>query len=319
MDTPYAAHGLRLASSFELPGMQEAGDRAMGLPRLSLALQEPAELNRTWRASVGPPLWRGRQGDGYDLVIEQGVSGDLLFTYGDHARFRLAPDMERLDCAPNRPGPDWQRILLGKVVPSVSVMRGYEALHSAVIDYPDGVVAIMGPSGSGKSTLAAEMLSRGCSLFADDQLTLDQPDGTVRAHCGTPHMNLAEELPGELDAEALGTTLSRIAGERWLVANSTTPSLFRPVRLLCLLERGAGLNLEAHSLPLNPLLLAPYMLGLSIDAERQRSRFCLYADLMESATLVRVTAGLEHRPEQLADSIGQVLQSTREMTTENIS
>jgi hypothetical protein len=317
MDTPYAAHGLRLASSFELPGMRKAGGGAAGLPRLSLALQKPAELDRTWSGSVGQPRWRGRQGDGCDLVIEYGVGGDLLFTYGDRARFRLGAEMERLDCAPDRPGLEWQRILFGKVLPSISVMRGYEALHAAVIDFPDGVVAIMGPSASGKSTLAAEMLSRGCPLFADDQLTLDQPDDTVRAHSGTPHMNLAEELPGELDVEALGTTLSIIAGERWLVANRTTSSLFRPVRLLCVLERRAGLGLEAHTLPPNPLLLAPYMLGLSIEAERERSRFCLYADLMESATLVRVTAGLGHPPEQLADSIEQILQSTCELSLDN--
>ena len=43
------------------------------------------------------------------------------------------------------------------------------------------------------------------------------------------------------------------------------------------------------------------MLGLSSDPERHRSRFRLYADLTESATLVRLTASLEHRPEELAD------------------
>jgi hypothetical protein len=43
------------------------------------------------------------------------------------------------------------------------------------------------------------------------------------------------------------------------------------------------------------------MLGLSTDAGRLRSRFHLFADLLESATLVRLTAGPEHRPEQLAD------------------
>jgi HPr Serine kinase C-terminal domain len=318
MHAHYAAYGLRLASSFRLPGMEDRADDVGVLPSLTLVLREPAELNRMWSGSVGPPQWRGRQGDGCDLVIEQGASGDLLFTYGNYARFRLRADQEQLDCAPNRSGLEWQRVLIGKVLPSVSVMRGYEALHAAVIDFPDGVVAIMGPSGTGKSTLAAEMLSRGHSLFADDQLTLDQAHGVVRAHAGTPHMNLAPELPGNLDAEAIGTTLSIIAGERWLTANATTRVPFRPVRLVCLLERGPRLALEARTLPPNPLLLAPYMLGLSVGAERQRSRFDLYADLMESATLVELTAGPQDRPEQLADSIEQVLRSSHELSAGKI-
>jgi hypothetical protein len=91
------------------------------------------------------------------------------------------------------------------------------------------------------------------------------------------------------------------------------------VRMLCLLERGPSLPLQTHTLPSNPLLLAPYMLGLSSDAQRQRSRFCLYADLMESATLVRLTAGFEHRPEQLADLVEQALARRPELIAGGIA
>jgi hypothetical protein len=311
----HVAYGLDLCCSFPLPGMRAAaGDE---LPRLVLELLAPAELQDAWSGSDQPPEWRGRLGDGLDLAIERGGAGDLRFSYGarapsadDLARFRLHPGMRRLDCAPTRPGLDWQRALIGKVLPAISVMRGYEALHAAAVDAPAGVVAIMAPSGAGKSTLAVELLRRGWPLFADDQLTLDHVEGAVRAHPGTPHMNLAESLPDAIDrAESLpdavdprtlGVTLGILAGERWLAAHKAEQRP-RPVRILCQLERGPGLRLETHTLPANPLPLAPYMLGLSTDAERQRRRFDLYADLMESATLVRLTAGLEHRPEQLAD------------------
>ena len=173
----------------------------------------------------------------------------------------------------------------------ISVMRGYEALHAAAVDSPEGVVAIMAPSGVGKSTLAIELLRRGWPLFADDVLILEQTQGAVRAHPGTPHMNLAESLPGAIDPQTLGSTLGVLAGERWLAAHTTTTDP-RPVRMLCLLERGPSLSLEAHALPANPLPLAPYMLGLSTDAERQRNRFGLYADLMESAD----ARALDRRP-----------------------
>ena len=314
MEMLCAAYGLRLCCSFPLPGMRAATHAIDDLPPLTLALCDPAELERMWSGASGAPEWRGRQGDGRDLTIERGSAGDLLFAYGELARFRLDPDMRRLDCAPSDASSlDWQRVLIGKVVPSISVMLGYEALHAAAVDSPDGVVAIMAPSGSGKSTLALELLRRGWPLFADDVLTLSEAGGAISAHPGTPHMNLDQSLPETIDPQTLGDTLGILAGERWLTVTSTT-SETRPVRMLCLLERRLDLALEVHALPASPRLLAPYMLGLSSDPERQRSRFCLYADLMASATLVRLTAGLEHRPGQLADLVERSLAHQPELT-----
>ena len=308
----YAAYGLHLASSFALPGTP-AAPADDGLPELVLTLREPAELERAWSGAAGPPQWRGRLGDGLDLVLERGTAGDLLFSYGNRARFRLYADMCRLDCAPANPGLDWQRALIGKVLPAISVMRGYEALHAAAVDSPEGVVAIMAPSGSGKSTLAIELLGRGWPLFADDVLILEDADGSVRAHPGTPHMNVAEHPSNSFDPQTLGDTLGILAGERWLAATNTTCST-RPVRMLCMLERGPGLATETHVLGTNPLTLAPYMLGLSEDAERQRGRFGLYADLIESTPLVRVSADAGLEPRQLADLIEDALEHRPALT-----
>jgi hypothetical protein len=305
MEIFYAAYGLRLVSSFALPGMPPASGESCS-PSLALGLVTATDLERAWSGASGPPEWRGRQGDGRDLVIERGSAGDLLFTYGELARFRLHPQMRRLDCAPLDSGLDWQRVLIGKVIPSISVMLGYEGLHAAAVDSPDGVVAIMAQSGSGKSTLALELLSRGWSLFADDVLTLSEAGGAVRAHPGTPHMNLAEHLPDAIHPQTLGETLGILAGERWMAAGNAT-SETRPVRMLCLLERRPAQTLGIDTLPPNPLLLAPYMLGLASNPERRRSRFCLYADLIASATLVRLGAGLEHPPGRLADLLEQSL------------
>lgn len=303
----YVAYGLRLSCSFPLPGMESVG-RACGegLPMLTIAEEQPSDLQSAWSGTDAPPEWCGRLGDGRDLTIERGRAGDLLFTYGELAYFRLHEDMRHLDCAPRGQSLDWQRALIGKVLSSISVMLGYEALHAAVVDTPRGIVAIMAPSGTGKSTLAIELLRRGLPLFADDVLMLDQTNNAVRAHPGTPHMNLAENTLIGVQAEALGTTLGSLEGERWLSVRATSQQP-RPVRMLCLLARGPGLALAAETLPGNPLLLAPYMLGLSTDVERQRRRFDLYANLIESATLVRLTGGLEHPPEQLADLIEQAL------------
>lgn len=311
MEAIYAAYGLQLVSSFPLAGMRPARATA-GCPSLALSLQAPADLAGEWSGACEPPEWRGRQGDGRELVIEHGEAGDLLFSYGDLARFRLDPTMRRLGCAPVGGGLDWLRVLIGKVIPSISVMRGYEALHAAAVDSPEGVVAIMAPSGSGKSTLALELLRRGWPLFADDVLALSNVEGSVSAHPGTPHMNVDQDNLESADCEALGETLGVLGGERWLAARSTTVQT-RPMRMLCLLDRRPGLRLEIEPLEPAPLQLAPYMLGLSSDPVRRRSRFDLYADLMASATLVRMTAGCAHRPRQLADLLVQAVVHESEM------
>ncbi len=323
MTTTYVAFGLELRASFPLPGM-EPGE-AETLPSLELKLTTPQELHSAWSGCDRAPEWRGRLGDGLDLAIERGVAGDLRFSYGelapseeDRARFLLDPDMRRLRCAPTRAGLDWQRALVTKVLSTISVMRGYEALHAAAVDSPEGVVAIMAPSGTGKSTLAVELLRRDWPLVSDDVLVLERTERAVRAHPGTPHMNLAESIPGGTDPRTLGSTLGMLAGERWLATHATATDP-RPVRMLCLLERRSGLSLESHTLPTNPLPLMPYVLGLSTNAERQRDRFGLYADLTMSATLVRLTAGLEHRPEQLADLLEQALASRSELIAGGIA
>jgi hypothetical protein len=299
MRTRYVAHGLVLHSSFRLPGMNP--DSREGLPALTLELTTVDELESTWSGASGPPAWQGLLGDGRELTIERGMAGEIVFTYADQARFRLDARGQRLECAPRRAALDWQRALLGKVIPSISVMRGYEALHAGVVDSPDGVVAIAGPSGSGKSTLAVELMYRGWPLFADDELTLGRGADAVRAHHGTPHMTVALDVPQSGSCK-LGTLLGVLAGERWLSASNTT-NRTRPVRMICLLERRDGLTLGASMLPANPLLLAPYMLGLSTSVKRQRSRFCLYSDLVEVAKLVRLTGDSQSTPGQLADVV----------------
>ncbi len=304
MPISYQAYGLHLRCNFPLPGM--TAHPAEGLPTLELDLLTPSELLSLWSGAPGGPTWTGRLGDDQPLTIEHGVGGDVLFTYGERARYRLDAKTSRLACAPSFASPDWQRALIGKVLPTVGVILGYETLHAGVVDTCEGLVAIAGPSGAGKSTLIVELLRRGWPLFADDALTLSEQGGTVLGHPGTPHMNLDLELPGDIDPREIGTTLHVLAGERWLIAHASI-SRTRPVRMICLLERHPGLALQSQVLPSNPLPLAPYMLGLASDSERERRRFCLYADLMESATLVHLTAGAEHSPAQIADALARIL------------
>jgi hypothetical protein len=306
MQTTYVAYGLQLHCSFELPGMSARSEAT--LPAVSIERVSPPELDGTWSGSIGAAEWRGVLGDGCPLTIERGVGGDLLFTYADRARFHLDAARLTLRCAPAEEGLNWQQVLLGRILPNVGLERGYEALHASAVESPEGVVAVLAPSGMGKTTLATELMRRGWPLFADDVLVLSADTGGLRAYPGAPLMNIAPHDTGDEAQDALGRTLAVLAGERWMVAENVSESEC-PVRMVCLFERAPGLTLEARSLLPNPLPLSPYMLGLPGDSERERSRFSLFADLVDCAELVKVTCSTEDSPAELADLLASMLHS----------
>jgi hypothetical protein len=305
VQTAYTAFGLALESSFELPGMAPAG--ADGLPSVALDLETPGEMQAAWSGGITASPWRGRLGDGEEFTIEWGTHGDLLFTYGERACFRLAAGRDHLGCAPKDVSSlDWQRVLLTRVLPNVSQAHGREALHASVVETPLGVVAVAAPSGMGKSTLASELVQRGWPLFADDVLTLSPGAEAVVAHPGSPHMNLASESVGAARPEELGTVLGTLAGERWTAVHGASREA-RRVAAVVLLERAPGLSLEAEVLSASPLVLAPYMLGLPGGFGHKATRFALYSDLAESAVLLRLTADPEDPPSVLAETLERAL------------
>jgi hypothetical protein len=313
MERSYVAYGLRVRSVFALAGMTP-GDGPGTLPELTLTLVTPAQMRSSWDGRRARLLWRGRLGDGRELAVEGGPLGDLLFSYGRRARFRLGPDRRLLQCAPARTGLDWQRVLLGKVLGNVSMLRGREALHASAVESPHGVVAILGPSGAGKSTLALELMRRGWPLFADDVLAMSARAKRVTAHPATPHLTVSErEATGvghvkEANIRRLGSTLARFGDELWLSARMASRAP-RRVSVLCLLDRAGSGRPEAQALPGNPLLLAPYMLGFRGDDERARRRFELYGELAASATTLRLSAHPGAPPAALAELLEEALPS----------
>jgi len=298
----HVAYGLSLNSSFPLPGM--APVEVDGPASLCLALEAPADLEAAWSGPIGPTPWRGQLGDGQVLTIERGVEGDLRFVYGDRAFFRLNPAGDRLGCAPrDATGLDWQRVLLNRILPNVSIAHGNEALHACAVETELGVVAVAAPSGTGKSSLARELMRKGWPLFADDTLILSRGAEAVEAQAAPAQMNIAA---GDGDAEELGETLAELAGEHWLAVHRAS-SGSRGVAAVVVLERGPNLALGAEPLSGTLLALAPYMLGLPDDEGRDASRFALYSDRAESARLIRLTGGPADRPPALAGALERVL------------
>ncbi|HEV2857162.1 MAG TPA: hypothetical protein VGW80_02030 [Solirubrobacterales bacterium] len=284
----YTAFGLSLRSGFPLPGLSAAGSSQ--LPRLALELVSDEDLEQGWSGAASDSAWRGRLRDGAELTIRWGRDGDLLFGYGEEARYLLDPAAERMLCAAAASEPlAWQRVLLSRVLPVVAIARGHEALHAAAVETPVGVVAILGASGAGKSTLAAELVRRGHQLVGDDVLVVGRAADRVVAFPGSSHLSLKPGAERDLDVEVLG----ELGGKLWAVVEGAVREP-APVAAIVLLERGEG-AVEARELPASPLTLAPFMLGLPDDEGRDGDRFELYADLVEAGRLLHLR-GAETAP-----------------------
>jgi hypothetical protein len=294
------AFGLQLEASFPLPGVRAAGD--VDLPTLGVELVDHIELERRWSGDATEPDWVGLLGDGHELRLERGSAGDRLFSYGERARFHLAADEMTLCCASLDDGLDWQRALLDKVIPTVSVLRGYEALHASALETPHGAVALLAPSGTGKTTLALELLARGCTLIGDDILVLSEAEEGVLANPATPHMNLEPEAAERVAWEGLVEPLARLGDEEWVIARrcATEAQKLSAVFLLARRPRGSR---RLRALAPSPLRLAPYMLGVRADAGRRRDRFGLYGTLASQAALFELSFTSEDSPEALAETI----------------
>jgi hypothetical protein len=68
--------------------------------------------------------------------------------------------------------------IMNLAYPDLSLMA---CLHSSLIGWGDGAVALSGSNGSGKSTLAAALVSSGRSALADDKVFLDSTTGRAVA------------------------------------------------------------------------------------------------------------------------------------------
>jgi hypothetical protein len=278
------------------------GRAGTGLPELRLELGNPGKLEAAWSGAATPGSWRGTLRDGVELTIRWGRAGDLLFGYGEEARYLLDPGAERLLCAPTEPSSiSWQRVLLSRVLPVVAIARGYEALHAAAVQTPVGVVAVTGASGAGKSTLAAELVRRGHRLVGDDVLVVGRAADRIVGFPGGSHLSLERGAEAGLDAEVLG----ELGGKLWCGVGGAAQEP-APVAAVVLLERGEG-PVQAHELDPSPLTLAPFMLGLPDEEGRDGERFALYADLVEAGRLLRLRGAVSAPAEEFAEALEQAV------------
>jgi hypothetical protein len=287
-----------VAADFGLPGASDAhtSSRPATLRILTAQADEIPEPDSEPRY-----LRRVLAFDGFGYAMLQGLGGDVLFQYGDHARFHLSADLGGLRCSAIG-GEDavWQRVLLDTVLCAVSLLHGYEHLHASAVETKSGLFAFIASRGGGKSSLAAEFLRRGGNLFADDVLALDDSGGEVVAHPGPRLMN----LPAAFDPCMLGDAvpLHKFPDETWLTI-PTSPPLPQPLSAAILIHRYPNAPLECHAVPATSLTLLPHMRFLPYQHDRARRRFTFASGLAEQTPVLSLTANPAVPPAELADLV----------------
>ena len=198
------AFGLDIRSQFHMPGLapcqQHSGGRTT---RVELATADA--IARDWPAS------------GWTRVLEElsergeadrAIDSHPRAGYRLHARgfgvARVSPNGARIVCAPPAaPGWDWQRFLVGRILPWAAVLRGLEVLHASAVAINGRVLAFIGPTGAGKTSLAVQLVYRGARFVTDDVLALSLAGDELLAHQGA---SIASVRPAERAA---------IGPERW--------------------------------------------------------------------------------------------------------
>lgn len=190
-------HGLRVASSSELPGLA----RVSG--------PEPADVifelsESPLRQPVAPArlLYRSRtdaEADPTDatLTVVLDARRIVCFRYSDGTAIDVdlgdSTARIRASIAPGQILEDLTTYFYGAVLGFVLRSRGVLAMHASCVANEDGAILLAGDSGAGKSTTAAALDRRGWRVVSDDLTALSRPAETGQpwlAHHAFTHVRL---------------------------------------------------------------------------------------------------------------------------------
>jgi hypothetical protein len=262
------AFGLEIDAAFDAPGLPPASGPPQG-PRTQLELESADEIDRGWSATGTERVLEEHIGGGppartIDVHPEQGYR-----LYARHFGIaRISSDGARVVCAPPEAEMwNWQRFLVGRVLPWAAVLRGYEAFHASSVACDGRALAFVGNTGAGKTSLAIQLVARGMGFLTDDVLAVNRLGGTLQAH---PGAGVASVRPAERAAIAdatwarIGTVLG-VSGKTYV----EVPRVERPLPLgaVYFVSGGEGQPVERIGAPDPRMLLAStFVLGVQTPA-----------------------------------------------------
>jgi hypothetical protein len=280
---PTAARGAAASHAFGLP--VALGFPVVGLPTTSCGRDRTPlvviasgrdALDARWRGAEAEAVYGRRFPDGRVAMLIQRNrrDGHRIWAAG-YGTYVVAPQLAELECAPPSDVEpwQWQRFLIGQVLPLVALLRGFEVLHASAVAVEDRVVAFVGAVGAGKSSVAIQLMLRSGGFFCDDVLSLELEGGGVRAHPGPAVANLRPS-EARLLRERGALDPLRIVGRDASGLRAVVPREERPLPLdrIYFLDRGwSGTELALHETN-DPRLLIGATFNLSIRSPERLAR-----------------------------------------------
>jgi hypothetical protein len=243
------AFGLGLNLGFEVLGLTGA---ASPRPQMSLVRVAEDVIEDEWSTRDAERLVCARDAQGCPAMTVDRQDSDHRVWARERGLYLVAPARATLQCAPppEVPAWQWQRLLIGQVLPLAAVLCGLEVLHASAVALDDRAVAFVGRTGSGKTSLALNLVLRGAGFVCDDVLALEpQPYDSTRAHPGPGLANLRHDEAARL-REPHRTTPYAVIGEdeQGLRIALQRVEHALPLSRIYFIERGAAndaLTLEA--------------------------------------------------------------------------
>ncbi len=168
----------------------------------------------------------------------------------------VSPDGSLVRGSPGTGGlTDWQRLLIGQVLPFAAVLHGLEVLHASAVAVDGEAVAFLGHSGAGKTSLAIELCRLGAGFLADDVLAVERRGDRLLGHPGAPLVGVDPDQVERLGpATICGPVLAEDSSEAMVRMRPQETPL--PLKAIFVLERDP----EGPSRPRFEPVVAPQML-----------------------------------------------------------
>lgn len=200
--SPVTVFGLDVWSDEQLPCLQ--GATALQTGRVLDVLIDRREGVTHW-----PPDARlisaQRDKDGsFAVLIEAHEDAGYQLSGPRYGRHTISADGRRLRCVPDgTEAEDWQRFLIGQVLPFAAALNGLEVLHASAVSMTGRGLGLLGPSGAGKTSLALALCRYGGEFLADDVVAVERNEVGLLVHPGSPAAGVAHA-----EVERLGSRLT---------------------------------------------------------------------------------------------------------------
>lgn len=219
----YSVHGLRVASSLELPELTPApgGDVDVEISEADVpaSLGDDATPGGYWQAHGG------------QLLFEVPDIARYLVTNGRRIHFQPASGQARDEHA-------IRLYLIGTALGAALHQRGLFPLHASGVATPEGAWLFTGHSGAGKSTLVAWLHRRcGWPILGDDVTVVDDDGGMLRTHGGVARLRLWRDALAALSISEDGLVRDLVRFDKYqLLLGEGYSQKPVPLRGLVLLE-----------------------------------------------------------------------------------